>query len=730
MVADFFIFVCHVSEDRDAALAVVDELERRGVGCWIAPRDVRPGRPFDDEIADAIDQCRALLLIFSDRCNERDYIRREVTVAGEAGRLVIPFRIENAQPKRGLRVRLSDLHWIDAFVARERAIDEVIREVGRVAGAAQGGRAVADREASETKQPVLADQGTNIATGQRPAAGPVAEKEQDRKDGDEPRAEAPIVEGVREEQRAAEIEYPPADSSVRSAGHEVEDEPSEQGEERARSEPQVQAPPSSVGGAEASPVAETIPRTALVDTPAAASSPVKVSVEVEPGIEPIQDAPAHFGSVEIETAAASSAASLATENVLAREPADKPALIASAPDLTEQPPGREADEAPGPREDETTKPNRRRLVLGLGGVAGLAVVGGGALWLAGTRHASEPSPAPSPTSSTTAPATPSTPASVPEPAPPSAPTSPLEAADSSIRTFTGHSGEINSVAFSADGRIALSGSDDGTAKLWEIATGKEIRTYGPPSSGSSLVEVAFMPDGHAVITADLFSKLNVWDLATGKLMRTLAVGMPGGRGALWSFALSPDGRTALVGLGIVDPGDEYRVLRLWDVGTTKLVRTFRQESGAVRSVSFSSDGRLALVGGNPFQLCEVATGKALRTFLEPADSVAFSPDGLTAFSARDNTIKLWEVTTGKEIRPFSGHSARVTSVVFSPDGRTALSASVDKTLKLWEVATGKELRTLRGHSGAVYSVRFSRDGFNALSGSKDKTLKLWDMTAL
>jgi uncharacterized membrane protein YhaH (DUF805 family) len=126
--SDFFLFVSHVAEDRAAAIEIVDELERRGTRCWIAPRDVRPGEPFDDEIADAIDACRGMVLIFSDLCNDSEYIRREVTVAGESHKPVIPFRIEDVQPRRGLRVRLSDLHWIDGFTFRERAIDEVIKK--------------------------------------------------------------------------------------------------------------------------------------------------------------------------------------------------------------------------------------------------------------------------------------------------------------------------------------------------------------------------------------------------------------------------------------------------------------------------------------------------------------------------------------------------------------------------------------------------------------------------
>lgn len=128
---DFFLFVSHVSEDRSSAMEIVAELERRNVKCWIAPRDVRPGQPFDDEIVDAIESSRAMLLVFSDACNENEYIRREVTVAGESHKLIIPFRIEDARPRHGLRVRLSDLHWIDGFVARERAISEL---AGRFTG--------------------------------------------------------------------------------------------------------------------------------------------------------------------------------------------------------------------------------------------------------------------------------------------------------------------------------------------------------------------------------------------------------------------------------------------------------------------------------------------------------------------------------------------------------------------------------------------------------------------
>jgi len=123
------LFICHVTEDRAVAHDLVIELEKRGLRCWFAPRDIGGGQAYDDAIAEALDDCRAMLLIFSDRCNDSDYIRREVTVAGENGKVVIPLRIEDAKPRRGLKVRLVDLHWIDAFVERERALDQLVATV-------------------------------------------------------------------------------------------------------------------------------------------------------------------------------------------------------------------------------------------------------------------------------------------------------------------------------------------------------------------------------------------------------------------------------------------------------------------------------------------------------------------------------------------------------------------------------------------------------------------------
>ncbi len=156
-------------------------------------------------------------------------------------------------------------------------------------------------------------------------------------------------------------------------------------------------------------------------------------------------------------------------------------------------------------------------------------------------------------------------------------------------------------------------------------------------------------------------------------------------------------------------------------------------TGAVSSVALSSDGKTLASGSydNTIKLWDVATGKLLQTLSGHSSwvlSVAWSSDGKTlASGSDDNTIKLWDVATGKLLQTLSGHSSSVYSVAWSSDGKTLASGSYDNTIKLWDVATGKLLQTLSGHSSWVLSVAWSSDGKTLASGSYDNTIKLWDV---
>ena len=303
----------------------------------------------------------------------------------------------------------------------------------------------------------------------------------------------------------------------------------------------------------------------------------------------------------------------------------------------------------------------------------------------------------------------------------------------------GHTSFVNSVAFSPDGRFVLSSSDDRTLKLWDVATGKELRSF------SGRGPVAFSPDSRFILSGNLDKTLKLWDVATGKKLRSFSVNTHD----VESVAFSPDGRFVLSGgCDRRDANDIFVCIKvsmkLWDEATGKQLRSFMGHTSWVRSAVFSPDGRFALSGSDDttLKLWDVATGKELRSFWGHTSrvwSVAFSPDGRFALSggcdATDaqqddkciqGAMKLWDVTTGEELRSFSGHTGWITSVAFSPDGRFVISGSYDKTIKLWEVATGKELRSFSGHTATVPSIAFSPDGLFVLSGSYDNTLKLWD----
>ncbi len=234
--------------------------------------------------------------------------------------------------------------------------------------------------------------------------------------------------------------------------------------------------------------------------------------------------------------------------------------------------------------------------------------------------------------------------------------------------------------------------------------------------------VAISPDGRQAAAASQDNALRLWDVTTGLLLRTFDAQTNG----IHAAAFSPDGRSILTG-----GGDEK--LRLWDIVTGQLVRTFEGHTGDVLSVAFASSGTQALSGSKDktLKLWDIATGQILKTFEGHADevvSVSLSSDGRSALSgSKDKTLKLWDLETGQLLKTFEGHVDEVTSVALLADGRLALSGSKDKTVKIWDVAAGRLLRTLEGHTGEVLSVAFSSDGNRIVSASMDATLKLWNV---
>lgn len=328
-----------------------------------------------------------------------------------------------------------------------------------------------------------------------------------------------------------------------------------------------------------------------------------------------------------------------------------------------------------------------------------------------------------------------------------------------LHVFSGHQDLIETPALSADDRLLVSGSNDGTLRFWDTQIGRQLAVV---KNESAVYQPVFSPDGNclaAVCQRALRAK--VWEVQ--KLLSQPVQVFEGWQ----ALALTPDGKAVFM---VSSRGDQPRLVDL-QTGQTLITYSFPYSHTDVlkNDVTFSQDGRLVVFGE---YICETRSGRLIAKIPEALGTFAgsaFSPDGkLLATSVanlkivlRDtivwrelpqlikspeeplklvfspdsrllsagdwgNVIHIWDAASGQDQLTLRGHRGPVHEVCFSSDGQLLASASVDFTVKLWSVAGGRELRTLYGHGNSVNTVAFAPDGRRLASAGDDKIVRLWD----
>ena len=288
-----------------------------------------------------------------------------------------------------------------------------------------------------------------------------------------------------------------------------------------------------------------------------------------------------------------------------------------------------------------------------------------------------------------------------------------------VHTLESHTNVVWGAISSFDGQTIISSSGDKTIKVWNLATGKLLRTL--KGNSQQVLSVAISPGDRTIVSGSYNTSqgIDIWNFSTG-IRRNLG----GDSQQVWSVAISPDGQSLANsnGDGSID---------VWHLWERKLRYRLLGHLDSVWAVAISPNNQMLASASSDktIKLWDLHTKKLLHTFtghLDRVRSVAFSPSGeILVSSSWDKSIKLWNLKTKTLLRSLAGHSGYVNSVAISPSGQILASGSDDGTIKLWSLPTGKLLQTLKQHSGNVNSVSFNPNGNFLISSSGDKTVKVW-----
>lgn len=309
----------------------------------------------------------------------------------------------------------------------------------------------------------------------------------------------------------------------------------------------------------------------------------------------------------------------------------------------------------------------------------------------------------------------------------------------------GHAGQVFDVAFSHNGRFAISGGMDGQVRLWHLYHGAEMRQINFPLERMWAVSLALSPNGQEILSsfADKGTLVS-WNLETKQEIRQFQ----GHQEMVYGGIIChPNGKWVISGSGdIWAMTSKDNTIRVWDVKTGQERHRLDQHTTQILRMALSPDGDwiASTSYDGTARLWNLETqAERLLLDLNPIvpGGIAFHPAGkqLLIGTGQGRGTKqygghkptydllLVDLATGEIVRHFSGHQAGVRTVMFHPDGQMAVSGGFDKQAIIWNVTTGQIIHRLQRHQGVIFTVKFSPDGRFVVTASGDNTLILWDV---
>ncbi|MCA2656075.1 WD40 repeat domain-containing protein [Microcystis sp. M061S2] len=298
-------------------------------------------------------------------------------------------------------------------------------------------------------------------------------------------------------------------------------------------------------------------------------------------------------------------------------------------------------------------------------------------------------------------------------------------------------GKISSLAITSDGTKIIS-TQDWIIKVWDLATGKKLYDLYNFSEDQilqwtnldevslvalairqSVTSLVITPDSNEIIFGDRNNTINVWNLATGKKIRTLS----SHQFAITSLAITHNGNKII-------SSSEDNTIKVWDLATGQELLSISTHQNRISSLVVTPDGTKIVSGSNDgtIKIWDLYTGQELLILIDHY-TLAITPDSTKIISSQNGIVKVLDLATGKKIRTLtlSSHYNSISSSAITPDNTKIIFGYSDGMIKIWDLCTEQELLTLIGHHGKVSSLIISHDGSKIVSGSYDKTIKIWNL---